>query len=241
MALLKRAHAIFQASRGPDHKKTKTVASRLQQVKTLAAENASWPVPPTRHDILQPATRVIVQHVLPELNVHVGLVGSFDDATGRYAVMLEGQDGRTIALEPQNVIQMIEDVRHVDSSAFRGTIVGSRLNKDNSMQEVRVQGAGEGNEVWIPVNRLRLPPGTLVGLDFWRHHTSNWSSLAFWTSWARRLRCLDCSRRDSDDSRATIASRGTIVSWDSTAGCYVVQLSASEQVQLKPDDVVIAC
>ena len=212
MTLFKRAHTIFHASLGPRHKNTKIAASWLQHVKSLAADTAMPPVQPTRHDILQSGTRVIVQHVRtqPELNGKVGRVVKFDDAKGRYNVKLEDQNDRVLALKPQNVIQMIEDVRIVDeaNSEFTGTIVGSRLD-GTEVRVVHASGTGEEAGHWIAADLLRLPPGTLVtivGL---------------------------ISRRDLNGSRATIAS------WDSAARRYVIQLSANEKIKLKPGNVAI--
>ena len=212
MTLFKRAHTIFHASLGPHHKNTKIAASYIQQVKTLAADRATPSVQPTRYDILQSGTLVIVQHVRakPELNGQTGRVGKFDDAKGRYSVKLEDQDDRVVALKPQNVVQMIENVGSVDeaNSEFTGTIVGSRLD-GTEVRVVHASGTGEEAGHWIAADLLRLPPGTLVtivGL---------------------------ISRRDLNGSRATIAS------WDSAARRYVIQLSANEKIKLKPGNVAI--
>ena len=212
MTLFKRAHTIFQASLGPHHENTKIAASYIQQVKTLATDRATPPVQPTRHDILQSGTRVMVQNVVakPELNGKVGRVVKFDDAKGRYNVKLEDQDYRAVALKPQNVVQMIENVGSVDeaNSEFTGTIVGSRLD-GTEVRVVHASGTGEEAGHWIAADLLRLPPGTLVtivGL---------------------------ISRRDLNGSRATIAS------WDSAARRYVIQLSANEKIKLKPGNVAI--
>ena len=79
MTLFKRAHAIFQVSLGPHHENTKTVESLIQQLITIAANRTTPREQPTRHDILQSGTRVMVQHVKPELNGKVGRVVKFDD------------------------------------------------------------------------------------------------------------------------------------------------------------------
>ena len=78
----------------------------MQQLITMAANRATPRVQLARHDILQPGTHVIVQHVLAKLNGKVGRVCTFDDVKGRYDVQLEDQSGRAIALKPQNVDQI---------------------------------------------------------------------------------------------------------------------------------------
>lgn len=169
-------------------------------------------VEPKRYDTLRRGSHVILRGLVgaADKNDEICRVETYDMAKGRYLVRMD-DTGETLSVKPDNVCQLLQNVRLVDLSnetlnGKSGTLIGERraperrfvIHVTATKQTVAVHGE---NLLW-PKNALVVIVGVV-------------------------------------SKPALNGKVGTVVDWDSAAKRYTVQVDKDTHLRLKRENVVL--
>merc|ERR1719152_92769 len=147
----------------------------------------------------------------PERNGTQGRVESYDDARGRYMVQVDGEE-TTLALRPANLEQLVTGtkVTGVTSDVSLNGKSGTVVGWDSEKERYSVRLSSLPRALSLRPECVVLPAGTCVTI------------------------------RDVQAKPQLNGKRGKVQSYDYGAARFVVQLSGSEQVKLRPANLTTA-
>ena len=109
MDLLSQAHAIYQASHGPDHPRTQQAQKALTKLRCAMPSMSitqHTPHPIQQHIRVGACVRVWGLVSAPQHNGCSGVMVSFNSSKQRYGVLLD--NGKALSLKPACLLQMAE-------------------------------------------------------------------------------------------------------------------------------------
>jgi len=147
----------------------------------MAGRRASAPAPTrSRPDVIPPRTRVVVQGLKSNTthNNDSGTVTSFDTGRGRYVVQLD--DGETLALKPDNILQLVRGVRvtGLDKAPELNGKSGTIFQRNEAKERYYVRCGGRN--IALKSDNIILPRGTRVcmtGLVKAAHLNGRWGEV----------------------------------------------------------------
>lgn len=164
-----------------------------------------------RLDAMQPGTPVTIFGLrnAPQHNGDNGRVVDYDPGRGRYVVQIEDDDA-TLSLRPENLQQIVPGVtlRNIEADESLNGKSGTLLKFDPAKDRYTVSLNALRRVLSVRPDNIVLPPGTCVTI------------------------------RDVQSKPQLNGKRGTVRTFDRESGRFVVQLSPTEQVKLRPANVV---